>query len=58
MVGSGPNQAESMGSQHEDHFVNLERRKGQKVSSIIQSDVLGNSVDKDMHCERMGQNGS
>ena len=35
-----------------------QRIKGQKVSSIIQSDVLGNSVDKDMHCEHTGQNGS
>ena len=32
MVGSGPNQAESMGSQHEDHFVNLEQRKDWEVS--------------------------
>ena len=32
MVGSGPNQAESMGSQHEDHFVNLERRRDWEVS--------------------------
>ena len=32
MVGSGPNQAESMGSQHEDHFVNLERRMDREVS--------------------------
>ena len=30
---------------------------GQKVSSIIQNDISGNSVDKDMHCERTGQNG-
>ena len=30
----------------------------QNVSSIIQSDISGNSVAKDMHCERMGQNGS
>ena len=28
------------------------------MSSIIQSDVSGSSVDKDMHCERTGQNGS
>ena len=27
MVGSGPHQAESMGSQREDHFVNLKRKK-------------------------------
>ena len=31
--------------------------RGQKVSSIIQNDISGNSVDKDMHCERTGQNG-
>ena len=32
--------------------------RGQKVSSIIQSDVPGSFVDKNMHCERTGQNGS
>ena len=32
MVGSGPHQAESMGSQREDHFVNLERRRNRDVS--------------------------
>ena len=32
MVGSGPNQAESMGSQCEDHFVNLEQRRDREVS--------------------------
>ena len=32
--------------------------RGQKVCSVIQSDVLGSSVDKDMHCERKGQIGS
>ena len=32
MVGSGPHQAESMGSQREDHFVNLERRRNREVS--------------------------
>ena len=32
MVGSGPNQAESMGSQREDHFVNLERRRDREVN--------------------------
>ena len=34
------------------------RRRGQKESSIIQSDVSGNSVDKDMCCERTEQDGS
>ena len=34
------------------------QRRGQKVSSIIQSDILGSSVDKDMHCECTGQSGS
>ena len=29
----------------------VKQRRGQKMSSIIQSDVLGSSVDKDMHCE-------
>ena len=32
MVGSGSNQAESMGSQCEDHFVNLEQRRDREVS--------------------------
>ena len=34
------------------------QRRGQKVSSIIQSDFPGSSVNKDMHCEYTGQNGS
>ena len=34
------------------------QRRVQKVSSIIQSDILGSSVDKDMHCECTGQSGS
>jgi len=34
------------------------QRRGQKVSSIIQSDIPESSVDKDMHCERTGQSGS
>ena len=33
----------------------LSRR--QKVCSIIQGDVLGNSIDKHMHYERTGQMG-
>ena len=32
MVGSGPNQAESMGSQRQDHFRNLEQRRDQEGS--------------------------
>ena len=32
MVGSGPNLEEFMGSQHQDHFVNLERRRNREVS--------------------------
>ena len=27
------------------------QRRGQKESSIAQSEILGSSVDKDMHCE-------
>ena len=34
------------------------QRRGQKVSTIIQNDIPGSSVDKDMHCERTGQSGS
>ena len=34
------------------------QRRGQKVSSIIQSDTPKSFVAKDMLCERMGQNGS
>jgi len=33
-------------------------RRSQKVSSIIQSNIPRNSVDKDMHFERTGQNES
>ena len=32
MVGLGPNQEESVGSQRQDQFLNLERRRDQKVS--------------------------
>ena len=32
--------------------------RGQNVWSVIQSNVLGSSVDKDMHCEHTRQNGS
>ena len=32
MVGSSPNLEESMGSQHQNHFVNLERRMNREVS--------------------------
>ena len=32
MVGSDPNQAESIGSQLEDYFVNLERRRDREAS--------------------------
>ena len=32
MVGSGPNREEFMGSQRQDHFVNLERRRDGEVS--------------------------
>ena len=34
------------------------QRRGQKVSSISQSDIPGSSIAQDMHCERTGQNGS
>ena len=32
MIGSRPNQEESMGSQHQDHFLNMERRRDREVS--------------------------
>ena len=32
MVSSGPNQEESMGSQRQDHFLNLERRRDREIS--------------------------
>ena len=32
MVGLGPNLEESMGSQRQDHFINLEQRRDRKVS--------------------------
>ena len=34
------------------------QRIGHKVSSIIQSNILGNSVDKDIHYEGTRQSGS
>ena len=36
----------------------LNEEGGQKMCSIVQSDVPRNSVDKDMYCECTGQNGS
>ena len=35
MVGSGPNWEESIGSQCQDHFLNLERRRDREVSVIL-----------------------
>ena len=35
MVGSGPNREESIGSQLQDHFLNLERRRDREVSVIL-----------------------
>ena len=34
------------------------RRRGQKICSIVQNDVLGNFIDKDMRCKRTGQMGA
>ena len=34
------------------------RRRGQKVCSVVENDILRNSIDKDMHCERIGQMGA
>ena len=34
------------------------QRRGQKVSSIIQNDIPGSSVDKNMYCERTRRRGS
>ena len=31
------------------------RSRGQKVCYVIQSDILRNSIDKDMHYKRTGQ---
>ena len=33
------------------------RSINQRMCSVIQSDVSGSSIDKDMHCERIGQKG-
>ena len=33
-------------------------RRDQKVCSVIQNDVPGSSIDKDMHCKRIGQIGA
>ena len=35
MVCSGPNREESIGSQLQDHFLNLERRRDREVSVIL-----------------------
>ena len=35
MVGSGPNWEESISSQRQDHFLNLERRRDREVSVIL-----------------------
>ena len=34
------------------------RSRDQKVCSVIQSDILENSIDKDMHYEHTGQMGA
>jgi len=34
------------------------RSRGQKVCFVIQSNILGNSIDKDMHHERTKQMGA
>ena len=34
------------------------RRRGQKICSIVQNDVLGNSIDKNMRCKCTGQMGA
>ena len=35
-------------------ITSAKQRRGQKVSSIIQNDIPGSSVDKNMHYERTG----
>ena len=42
----------------EEGISSTKRMKGQKVCLVIQSNVLGSSVDKDMHCECTGQMGA
>ena len=34
------------------------RRRGQKVCSVVENDILRNSINKDMHCEHTGQMGA
>ena len=34
------------------------RSRGQRVCSVIQNDIPGSSIDKDMHCERTWQMGA
>ena len=41
MVGSGPNREESMESQRQDHFVNLEQKRDRKVSVHIPPILAG-----------------
>ena len=35
----------------------VKQSRDQKVCFVIQSDILGSSIDKDMHYERIGQMG-
>ena len=34
------------------------RRRGQKVCSVVENDVLRNFINKDMHCKCTGQMGA
>ena len=40
------------------NIYSAKQKRGQKVSSIIQSDISGSSIDKDVHYERTRQNES
>ena len=44
MVGSGPNQKEFVGSQRQDHFLNLERRRDREVS-VHTTQLVGASFE-------------
>ena len=48
MVGSGLNLEESMGSQRQDHFVNLERRRDREVN-VHTTNISGSQSRRGNH---------
>ena len=50
-----PSAKQSRGGRSRWSIPSVKQSRDRKVCSIIQSDISGNSIDKDMHCERTGQ---